>query len=304
MKYLDENIIITLTFDTATYGPANLTVAMGDSTNSVFLGRVYVPASANGSYDVDITDICAACRWNNNLVTITQQNISQVSAEGWIETFYVSMTFDSGGSASASEEVSLWWRNPETLAVPSAAILLQPGLTPHAPLIRTSKNLFANLASVSSGVKYEIYDGTMIPVNAVDGSPMRGYILDACPARYYLKWTDRAGSVQEQPMSGKRVFSEAISRETIETSTGKRRDVSWQVTAKWELNTGFISEDVMPNYESILVSQYLVLYDTQEDRLYPVICTDNSYTHKTYKNDKMFSMTLHLELDKRQTLTN
>ncbi len=129
--------------------------------------------------------------------------------------------------------------------------------------------------------------------------------IDRCPSRYYLKWIDRKGGIQCQPFKNKDVYSEDISTQTIRNFTGHKRKVFWDITSKWEINTDWLSDDVYAVYESIYLSPYLELIDTEQNKVHSVILTNESYTEKTYKNQKqMFNMSLSLVADKNQNIYN
>lgn len=125
-----------------------------------------------------------------------------------------------------------------------------------------------------------------------------------CINDYYLMWVDRFGGIQSQPIKGKKIFKESITRKMTESYNGYRRDMINDVTPSWQLNTGWLNETIYPYYESILVSPYLFLYDTKNDEEYRVICTDNSYEEKVYKNQKLISMDMKVEISKKQVIMN
>lgn len=127
--------------------------------------------------------------------------------------------------------------------------------------------------------------------------------FDCCPSRYYLQWVDRFGSLQSQPFDGRLVYTENIDTLEIQNYARHRRNVNWEIQPKWEINTKWLNEKVFPNYESIFVSPYLVLYDVKEDEVYDVILTDKTYKEETFRNDKkLFNLTLNIELDKKQNI--
>lgn len=129
--------------------------------------------------------------------------------------------------------------------------------------------------------------------------------IDLCPERYYIEWVDRNGGIQCQPFTGKNNYNEDIKRTNIQ-NFGKDRTTTWEVLPKWTMNTGWLSDSVYSIYESLLVSQYIILYDTQEDAAYDVIITDNSYMEKTYKNQggKLFNLTVNIQQNKKQNIFN
>ena len=75
------------------------------------------------------------------------------------------------------------------------------------------------------------------------------------------------------------------------------------VQPKWEISSGWIDEEHYPYYESIFISPYLKLYDTEKNVTYLVTITDTSFTEKNWKNSKqLLNITLNLEAAKPQTI--
>lgn len=128
-------------------------------------------------------------------------------------------------------------------------------------------------------------------------------IIEACKSRYYLLWQDRYGSYQSQPFKGKMEYSENITNSEYVSYTGERHKYNVQVQPKWKINSGWITEDLYPFYESIYVSPILRLYDTQTETEYDVILNDN-YVEKKYENSKsMLNIQLNLEATEKQNIT-
>ena len=128
-------------------------------------------------------------------------------------------------------------------------------------------------------------------------------IIEACKSRYYLLWQDRYGSYQSQPFNGKMEYSEDITNSEYISYTGERRKYNVQVQPKWKINSGWITEDLYPFYESIYVSPILRLYDTETETEYDVILNDK-YVEKKYENSKsMLNIQLNLEATEKQNMT-
>ena len=128
-------------------------------------------------------------------------------------------------------------------------------------------------------------------------------IIEACKSRYYLLWQDRYGSYQSQPFKGKMEYSENITNSEYVNYTGERHKYNVQVQPKWKINSGWITEDLYPFYESIYVSPILKLYDTETETEYDVILNDN-YVEKKYGNSKsMLNIQLNLEATEKQNIT-
>lgn len=127
--------------------------------------------------------------------------------------------------------------------------------------------------------------------------------FDECTARYYLAWNDRFGDIQSQPFDGKVEYSENINTEEIIDYKMRRRPANKQVQPKWKLNTTWLSSEVYPMYESIFISPYLLLYDTEQDKAWNVIVKDSEYKEKTYKTEKsLFNLEITVEANKTQNM--
>ena len=127
-------------------------------------------------------------------------------------------------------------------------------------------------------------------------------IIEACKSRYYLLWQDRFGSYQSQPFNGKMEYSEDITNSEYVSYTGVRHKYNVQVQPKWKINSGWLTEDLFPFYESIYISPILRLYDTETQTEYDVILNDK-YIEKKYINDKkLLSIELNLEASEKQNI--
>lgn len=128
-------------------------------------------------------------------------------------------------------------------------------------------------------------------------------IIESCKSRYYLLWQDRYGSYQSQPFKGKLEYSENITNSEYTNYKGERYKYNVQVQPKWKINSGWITEDLYPFYESIYVSPILKLYDTETQKEYDVIVNDN-YVEKKYENSKsMLNIQLNVEAIEKQNIT-
>lgn len=132
--------------------------------------------------------------------------------------------------------------------------------------------------------------------------PQHTAIVDVgCLPKYYLLWQDRYGGYQSQAFDKVDTFSIDYGYEEMKNYQNARRNISVDVNPKWKIQTDWLDEDVYPIYESIFVSPYLVLYDTEEDKAYNVMLIDKKYTEKNWENQhKFFNLQLNLELNKAQ----
>ena len=128
--------------------------------------------------------------------------------------------------------------------------------------------------------------------------------VDPCPARYYLQWRDRYGSMMQRAFTGTPTPKINYTNTEIKNYQSVRRLASSSSQLSFELNSGWIKFEMIPYYESIFCSPYLKLYDTQEDQVYDVIVKENEYIEKTFKNNdrQLYSLKLTLEENKTQDI--
>lgn len=127
--------------------------------------------------------------------------------------------------------------------------------------------------------------------------------IDLCPSRYYLIWMDRTGAYQCQRFNKKVIHSENITNTDIANYLDEIRPVVKEVKDAWVVNSDWLTEQEYKCYESIFVSPYLYLYDTQTDEGYWVNITNKSWTEKTKQNNKKpYNLTLNLESNRSQKI--
>lgn len=127
--------------------------------------------------------------------------------------------------------------------------------------------------------------------------------IDVCPSRYYLIWMDRTGAYQCQRFNKKVTHSENITNTNIINYLDEMRPVVKGVKDSWVVNSDWLSEREYKCYESIFVSPYVYLYDTETDEGYWVNIANKSWTEKTNKNDKKpYNLSLTLESNRDQKI--
>lgn len=148
------------------------------------------------------------------------------------------------------------------------------------------------------------YTMCMYDAENTSGNAVLVVQLDKCPARYYVQWQDRMGSVQSQPFGETDTITHSYERVNTQDYNNATRVKSISVTSTLKVNSGWVSEDIMPFYESILVSPYVRLYDYSADLSYDVRVVDSEFVEKTFKNQghKMFNICLTLEKSQKQTV--
>lgn len=129
-------------------------------------------------------------------------------------------------------------------------------------------------------------------------------VVDFEPYPYYVIWQDRYGGLQSQPFNKILTYTEGIEHKEIVSYKGYRSVGNTIVQPRWKLNTDWIKTVYYPFYESLLVSQYVRLLDTKENKVYEVLITDSEYTEKTFKNQQnnLFNITVNVELTKTQSI--
>ena len=134
------------------------------------------------------------------------------------------------------------------------------------------------------------------------GDNIIGQLDTECMSKYYLMWQDRYGGYQSQRFDKVYTYSEDFTKQYISNYQREKRVSNVTVNPKLEIQTDWLDEELYPYYESIFVSPYLILYDTEEDICYNVNVTDNTYTEKTIENQqrKLFNLKLKLERNKTQ----
>lgn len=127
--------------------------------------------------------------------------------------------------------------------------------------------------------------------------------VDACPARYYLTWIDRTGGWMCWPFDGRCIMNEDISTSYKTDLLNNQSPYRQDVTTKWSLNTKSLSFDERKALESILVSPYCCLYDTEIDEASEVVVNTKAYEFKTKDNTKgLFNLSLDVQTSSTQNI--
>ena len=121
--------------------------------------------------------------------------------------------------------------------------------------------------------------------------------IDMCPAQYYVQWIDRYGTYQCQPFSKIYTFSNDYSTTLMISYDKVKKPIFKEVKSTWNLNSEYIPEDKLPYYESLFVSDKVILYDAKNDMSYNVVLTDTKFVEKTFANQqrRMFNLQITVE---------
>lgn len=127
--------------------------------------------------------------------------------------------------------------------------------------------------------------------------------VDRCNSEYFLIWVNRAGNYQCQPFNKKVYFAEDITTKNIINFIDESRPYLKEVASKWTLHSGWLTNSERDEYESILVSPCIYLYNNYTGRLIRVNCEQTSWEQKTKNNNnKPHNMIIELSSDRKQRL--
>lgn len=185
--------------------------------------------------------------------------------------------------------------NYEVSKLTTAYLGIIKGITAEMYFFTTLKLTKSN-AALNTSSKYQQYVASKSTIEVAK--------VDSCPARYYLQWRDRYGSMQMQPFNPTIQYKQDFSRLETKNYRETRKLSNLSIQPKWTLNTGFLSDYKYPYYESLLVSPWIKLYDTQEDSIYDVIIKNTDYTEKTYLNQdaNLFNLEIEVEQTDKQNI--
>lgn len=119
--------------------------------------------------------------------------------------------------------------------------------------------------------------------------------IDHCPSDYYVIWQDRTGAYQCQPFSKKTTYKENIDTSYLTNELGEERPYSKSIQSEWTLNSDWLSDEGYKAHESLLTSPKVHLFDTKNDMLWEVNCTNSQWEDKTKQNKKLFNLTVTLK---------
>lgn len=128
-------------------------------------------------------------------------------------------------------------------------------------------------------------------------------VIDYEPAEYYLMWINRYGATQCQPFCRKNTLNENITSSYITTLTNESVNSNKSVEYTWTLNSHWLTYDEHGEFESLLVSKYVWLYDVKKGWFYPVNVTDSKWSYKNPKNNKRpFNLTVNVKSSQIQNI--
>lgn len=154
----------------------------------------------------------------------------------------------------------------------------------------------------------EYYNATEIGVATMMGREGNKFLcytpiakVDDCPSKYYLIWMDRTGAYQCQPFTKKTTITEDINSVNVMNLRGDIRPARKEVKTIFNINSDWLNKEEYKAFESIFISPYLYLYDTELDEGYWVNCTQKKWDEKSHLN-KPYNLSLTLETNNTQNI--
>ena len=127
--------------------------------------------------------------------------------------------------------------------------------------------------------------------------------IESDPAEYYVSWINRYGAWQCQPLCAKHEMKEKVTTSNIVTLTNETVPCDKTSEYTWQLNTHWLTYDEHDEFESLLTSKYVYLYNTKTNEGHYVTVTDSNWTFRDSVNTKKpFNLTLNLTKSMKQNI--
>lgn len=127
--------------------------------------------------------------------------------------------------------------------------------------------------------------------------------FDEHESDYYVAWINRKGVWQCQPFCAKSQMTETVTTQTIVTVTDETIPCAKTSDFKWTVNSHWLNYAEHEEFESLLTSKYVYLYNTKTDEGHYVTVTDSNWTFKNAVNtSRPFNLTLNLTKSQKQNI--
>lgn len=127
--------------------------------------------------------------------------------------------------------------------------------------------------------------------------------IDSNPADYYVMWINRVGAWQSQPLCAKYEMKEKLTTDNIVTVLNETIPYSKTSEYSWTLNSHWLTYAEHDEFESLLTSKYVYLYNTKTNEGHYVTVTDSNWTFKDNANTKKpFNLTLNVTKSVKQNI--
>lgn len=128
--------------------------------------------------------------------------------------------------------------------------------------------------------------------------------IDNDPADYYIMWINRFGTWQCQPLCSKWELTEKVTTNSITTVYDETIPYQKSSEFNWKLNTHWLNYAEHEEFQSLLTSKYVYLYNTKTHEGHYVTITDSNWTFKNSVNtNKPFNLTLNVTKSIKQNIT-
>lgn len=129
-------------------------------------------------------------------------------------------------------------------------------------------------------------------------------IIDKTPAEYYLMWINRYGAIQCQGFCAKNILKESVSTSYSTNNIGISTPYNKNIDFEWTLNSHWLNSfEEYNEFESLLTSKYVWLYDFKVGMYHLVNVTDSKWEYRNNKNtNKIFNLTVNLKSAKQQNI--
>ena len=122
-------------------------------------------------------------------------------------------------------------------------------------------------------------------------------------SRYFLIWITRDNDYMCRPFCKRYDLKESV--ETSYRVDVNNHSIPYQKSSEfeWTLNSDWLTYNEHNVYESLMISQYVYLYDNETEKLFPVNITDSKWSHKNEQNNKKpFNLTVTAKLNQKSNL--
>ena len=122
-------------------------------------------------------------------------------------------------------------------------------------------------------------------------------------SEYYIMWINRCGQFQCQPFCKNWEMKEKVTTSTITTVNNETIPYSKVNEFSWTLNSDWLTTEEHEEYEGLLASKYVYLYNANTQEGHFVNVKDADWTFKNSTNAKKpFNLTINLTKAVKQTM--
>lgn len=277
-------------------GSVTYTIEVGNTT--IFTGRAF--AKPDGSCIIRINDICAdylkqtMFAYASDGVTLNPNiNSSFIVKVGSTTVATVPFVLDwSYDVAQHAEQTSLSApiRHKMPVGFPIVYTLMGAGSVSRTQINAAGTSSSDTITFSGSGTYVSTYSSA---VKRVVIGQQTFDIIPNCEARYALYYVNAYGGWDEIALKGTELRTDSYNRYTNESSykegtgaqeRGKRNYLN-EITTKWTLRTGILTDDEASRMHHLLGSVNIWLFDSNTQKMYPVTITDTDCPYYRVRNN-------------------